>query len=105
LDNLRKPLQVHFGVQGGRLDRSMAQHGRNLFEPDILTQHLTRGGMSEDVGTTNWRLDSGTLQGSSGDMGDRMPGLSTREGLERCHRAQEDLLAWYPWPRGIEIPQ
>jgi hypothetical protein len=83
----------------------MSQHGRNLFEPDTLTQHLTRGGMPEDVGTANGRLNTGTLQGSSGDMGDRMPGLSTREWLERCHRTQEDLRAWHPWSRGTEILQ
>jgi hypothetical protein len=40
LGDLLEQLQIHLGVKGGRLDRSMAQDGRDIFEPDILTQHL-----------------------------------------------------------------
>ena len=83
----------------------MAQDGRDLFESDILMQHLARGGVSEDVGSANWRLNTGTLQGRPGDMGDRVSGLSARERFERRHGAQEDLVALYPWPPGIYIGQ
>lgn len=60
----------------------MAQDGRDLFEPDILTQHLAGSGMPEDVGAANGRVHTGTLQGRSGNMGDRVSGLAARERFE-----------------------
>jgi hypothetical protein len=98
LCDLLKKSQIHLGVKGGRLDRSMAQDGRDIFERDVLTQHLARGCMSEYMGPANRRLNAGTLQGSPCDMGDRMSGLRASERFERSHGAEEDMVALYPRP-------
>lgn len=65
----------------------MTEYGSDLFEPDILAQHLACGGVSEDVGSSNWRSNTGTLQGAPGDMADRVSGVSACERFERCNRA------------------
>jgi hypothetical protein len=105
LGDLLKKSQIHLGVMGGRLDRSMAQDGRDIFEPDILTQHLARGCMSEYMGTANRRLNTGTLQGSPCDMGDRMSGLLAIKRFERSHGAKKDMVTLYRWPPCIQIGQ
>jgi hypothetical protein len=79
----------------------MAQDGLDIFERDILPQHLAGGCMSEDMGTANGRLNAGALQGRPCDMGDRMSGLSAGERLERCHGAEEDIVTLDPRPPRI----
>jgi hypothetical protein len=105
LGHLLELSQIHLGVKGGRLDGSMAQDGRDIFEPDILTQHLARGGMSEDRGPAKQRLNASTLQGTPCHMGDGMSGLSAAERFERSHGAEEKMVALYPRPPCIEIGQ
>jgi hypothetical protein len=61
LGDLLEELQVYLGIEGSRLDRSMAQDLSDIFEPDALAQHLARGRMSEHMRSTARRLNAGTL--------------------------------------------
>jgi hypothetical protein len=105
LSDLREQLQVDLGIERRRLDRSMAQDLGDILEPDVLTQHLARGRMPKNMRPTARRLNTGTLQRGSGNVRDRVSGLTAREGPERRYRAKENVLAGHLRAPSGEIDQ
>jgi hypothetical protein len=83
----------------------MAQNLSNIFQPDVLTQHLARGRMPKNMRPTARRLNTGTLQRGSGNVRDRVSGLTAREGPERRYRAKENVLGGDLGARSGEIGQ